>query len=200
MENIISSTCLSAYLYNGTNFHTPLAWSLFMDDDMYFRFLENYDHYVSLTPTLKIIDKDVHFSKQINGDPSGPYVIMELEDVEIHWIHTNSIDTVLDNWNRRLERSKGLNKIFIHITPEFKKIYSETERKNLIDRFCNINEFTILLTERPEEEVSTKNYVIKCINRWIGHSQENRTPNGDACTWYTHDECLADIKQIIKEI
>ena len=70
-----------------------------------------------------------------------------------------------------------LNKIFIHITPEFKKLYTETERKNLIDRFCNINEFTILLTERPEEEVSTNNYVIKCINRWIGHSQENRTPN-----------------------
>ena len=43
MENIISSTCLSSYLYDGTNFHTPLAWSLFMDDDMYLRFLENYE-------------------------------------------------------------------------------------------------------------------------------------------------------------
>ena len=199
MENIISSTCLSAYLYNDTNFHTPLAWSLFMDDDMYLRFLENYDYYVGLTPKVKIIDKNVHFPRQ-NGDPTGPYVIMELDDIEIHWIHTNSIDTVLDNWNRRLGRSKGLKRIFIHITPEFKKIYTEDERKNLIDRFCNINEFTILLTERPEEEVFTENYVIKCFNKWIGHSQDSRTPNGDACTWYTHHECLGDIKQIIKEI
>ena len=198
-KNLISTSCLSSWIYFDSIFNTPLAWSLFLDDYSFLKFCENYDYYVNLVPKLRLADKNEYFSNQLPPNhPQIPYVVLELDDIIIHWIHTDNIDETLDNWKRRLERSKDCEKIFIHITPEFKKIYTENERKNIINRFRNLNGFKILLTEKKDEEVDNETCVIKCFEGWVGKSQEERTNNGDCCIWYDQKNISNVIYEILK--
>jgi len=108
---------------------------------------------------------------------------MRLNEIEIHWIHEDSEDVVLEKWNRRLIKSLNKRRIYTWASPELKKYYSKEERRDIIKRFCDLNEFTIFLTEIKEEEMVTDNYIIKYVSEWEGQSQEDRTPNGDAAIW-----------------
>lgn len=181
--NIVSNSCVSSgvYIDTHTEYSTPFVGSLFMDDYMYLKFLENYDYYINLPVKIEKINKRVYFSK--HEHISNEYILMRLNEIEIHWIHENSEDVVLEKWNRRLIKSLNKRRIYAWASPELKKYYSKEERQDIIKRFCDLTEFTIFLTEIKEEEMVTDNYIIKYVSEWEGQSQEDRTPNGDAAIW-----------------
>ena len=160
-KTVASNSCVGSYLYTFSNVPhlTPLVGSLFLDDFMYVKFLENYDRDIKL--------KGHH-------EVSNSYVLMKIEDIEIHWIHEYSKDIVLSKWNRRLERSFNHDRFSIWTASEFMQIHDDNERKELINRFCNLPEYTILLTERKNEEVYTDNYAVIFIPQWENMRQDDR--------------------------
>jgi uncharacterized protein (DUF1919 family) len=198
--NIVSNSCVGSGVYKEVHleYFTPLVGTLFMDDYMYLKFLEYYDFYCNLPAKTEMISKNVHFSK--HDSISDNYVLMKLNEIEIHWIHENSEDVVLEKWNRRLKKSLNKKKVYVWASPELKKLYSKEEREDIIKRFCNLNEFTIFLTEIKEEEMVTNNSIIKYVSQWEGKSQTNRTPNGDATIWNDQPLTTRILVDLIKTI
>ena len=121
--NILSNSCVGSGVYKEVHleYFTPLVGSLFMDDYMYLKFLEYYDFYCNLPAKTEIISKNVHFSK--HDSISDNYVLMKLNEIEIHWIHENSEDVVLEKWNRRLKKS--LNKKILIFYINYKNILTK---------------------------------------------------------------------------
>ena len=198
--NIISNSCVGSGVYKEVNieYFTPLVGSLFMDDYMYLKFLENYDYYVNLPVKIEKINKRVHFSK--HKDIRNDYILMRLNEIEIHWVHEDSEDVVLEKWNRRLVKSLNKRRIYVWASPELKKCYSKKKRKEIIKRFCDLNEFTIFLTEIKEEEMFTNNYIIKYVSEWEGKLQKDRTRNGDATVWNYQPLTTRILVDLIKTI
>jgi uncharacterized protein (DUF1919 family) len=198
--NIVSNSCVGSGVYKEIHveYFTPLVGSLFMDDYMYLKFLENYDYYCNLPVKTEMIKKNVHFSK--HNSISDNYVLMKLNQIEIHWIHEDSEDVVLEKWNRRLKKSLNKKKVYVWSSPELKKCYSKEERQEIIKRFCNLNEFTIFLTEIKEEETVTNNYIIKYVSEWEGKLQKDRTSNGDATIWNDQPLTTRILVDLIKTI
>ena len=198
--NIVSNSCVGSGVYKEIHveYFTPLVGSLFMDDYMYLKFLENYDYYTNLSVKTEMIKKNVHFSK--HSSISDNYVLIKLNKIEIHWIHEDSEDVVLEKWNRRLKKSLNKKKIYVWASPELKKCYSKEERQEIIKRFCNLNEFTIFLTEIKEEEVVTNNSIIKYVSEWEGKLQTDRTSNGDATIWNDQPLTTRILVDLIKTI
>jgi len=172
---ILSNSCVGSLLYKYPKvpYITPLVGSLFLDDFMYIKFLENYDYYISLTPEI-IENYDKNIRLKSHKDVLGNYVLMKLDDIEIHWIHERSAADVTEKWNRRLNRISNNDKISIWTSSEFTQIHDDNERKELIDRFCNLPEYTIFLTERKSEETYDKNYAIIPVPEWENKSQNDR--------------------------
>jgi len=173
--NVVSNSYIGTHYYIKTKieYSTPFVGSLFCDDEMYLKFLENYEHYMNLKPEIiENYDKNIRFEKHL-GIKSN-YVLMKLDDIVIHWIHETSAATVLANWNRRKERSIDCEKVFVWTTSEFQEIYSDDKREVLIKRFCNIPEFTILITERKNEVLNETNSIIHYIPIWDGNKQDYR--------------------------
>lgn len=198
--NIVSNSCVGSGVYKEIHveYFTPLVGSLFMDDYMYLKFLENYDYYCNLPVKTEMIKKNVHFSK--HNSISDNYVLMKLNQIEIHWIHEDSEDVVLEKWNRRLKKSLNKKKVYVWSSPELKKYYSKEERQEIIKRFCDLNEFTIFLTEIKEEETVTNNYIIKYVSEWEGKLQKDRTSNGDATIWNDQPLTTRILVDLIKTI
>ena len=198
--NIVSNSCVGSGVYKEIHveYFTPLVGSLFMDDYMYLKFLENYDYYCNLPVKTEMIKKNVHFSK--HNSISDNYVLMKLNQIEIHWIHEDSEDVVLEKWNRRLKKSLNKKKVYVWSSPELKKCYSKEERQEIIKRFCDLNEFTIFLTEIKEEETVTNNYIIKYVSEWEGKLQKDRTSNGDATIWNDQPLTTRILVDLIKTI
>lgn len=174
-KTVTSNSCVGYFLYvNSKVPHlTPLIGSLFLDDFMYLKFLENYDRYMSLTP--EFIEKyDRNIKLKGHTEVAKYYVLMKIDDIEIHWIHESSSAVVLSKWNRRLDRSFNKERFSIWTTSEFMQIHDDVERKELINRYCNLPEYTILLTERKEEEIYEKNHAIIFIPQWENKSQTDR--------------------------
>ena len=76
--------------------------------------------------------------------------------------------------NSCLDRTLNKEKIVIWTSSEFMQIHDDVERKELIERFCNLPEYTILLTERKGEEVYEKNYSIIFVSQWENKLQNDR--------------------------
>ena len=48
-------------------------------------------------------------SLSIHDEINTPYPVMYLDDIEIHWIHENDKNTLLEKYYRRIERYKTEN-------------------------------------------------------------------------------------------
>jgi len=174
-KSITSNSCVGGYLYLFTesSYLTPLVSSLFLEDFMYIKFLENYDYYMKLTPKfIENYNRDIKLKG--HTEVVNNYILMMLGDIEIHWIHESSINVFLPKWNRRIDRSLDKERTSIWTTSEFMQYHNDEERKLLISRFCNLPEYSVLLTERKEEEVYEKNYAIIFVPQWENKQQNDR--------------------------
>lgn len=175
MYNIVSNSCIGSLLYKSNNeqYSNPLIGSLFLNDFSYIKFLENYDFYMNLVPKVFLINKNNIFNNfyQLHNDF---YTLMILDDIEIHWIHETNINHVLDNWDKRKKRIDNNNRINTWTSSEFMQEHNDNERKLLIDRFCALPNFNVLLTEREEESKQGKNFIIKFIPEWNDKQQNDR--------------------------
>ena len=72
--------------------------------------ISNYDYYVNVTPTfIERFSKKHYF--ELHQPIPETYPVMILDDINIHWFHELNINTILDKWYRRLERSNGKERI-----------------------------------------------------------------------------------------
>jgi uncharacterized protein (DUF1919 family) len=196
-KSVISNSCVGSLVYQKLNeqYITPLVGSLFMDDFMYIKFLENYELYTTLKPDV-IDNFDKNFFFKLHTEVKHNYPLMVLDDIEIHWIHETSANDVLSNWERRMERTNNDNLVFIWTASEFMQIHDEDERRELINRFCCLPEYTIFLTERPEEAVVGDNFIVKFVPSWKNKTQEDRYPWG-FLTWNNQLTSSDEILKIV---
>lgn len=187
--SIVSNTCSSCLVYglyypeihsSFIEYNNPFISSWFPDDECYLRLCENYDYYMSLTPRFDlppvnlIFERDTGSKTYLDKRSIPTYVIMFLGDVEIHRIHETNVQQLIKKFNCRKEISKGLDHIFLWSDAEMINIHSDEERRNLINRFTNINKKSIFLTQHKEEEMENHNTIIKYIPEWKDKSQYDR--------------------------
>jgi len=195
---VISNTCVASemYLRAKKSYTTPFVGSIFLDDSMYMRFLERYDHYINLEPKFDIVNQSVFLPGLKNI--YSKYPRMKLEDVDIHWIHENNPETVLNKWNRRCNRGKGLEYVFTWSASEFMSAKEGNERSELIERFCNLPCFCIFLTERAAEAKTGKDFEIRFLNEFKDKKQNDRHA-WHFLTWNNQYAIAMNIENVLKE-
>lgn len=171
---IISNTCVGSEVYSrfGKPYTTPLVGSIFLNDNMYLKFMKNLGHYTTLTPTFKIADQNEFLPGLKNIHPKYP--LMLLEDVHIHWIHEDKTEVVLEKWNRRLERGKDLEPVFTWSASEFMSEKNDKERAHFINEVCELPHLSLFFTERPAESKKGENFIIHHITEFQDKKQDDR--------------------------
>jgi len=212
--SIISPTCAGVALYKRFNsgvdehfidFTNPLISTLFLSDEQFIKFCENYDYYIGLTPIFgkgtdgKIQERLRDTGKGYYG--GGQYVLIMLDDIEIHCIHEplGSEALVLRKWKGRIKNGEGLRRFFIMAESDFLTLHGEDERRSLVDRFLRLPGYSIFLTQRAAEEGGGNDYFCKFMPKWEGRSQFERD-NIFALKWNNHDEIADALKLIIDSV
>jgi uncharacterized protein (DUF1919 family) len=159
---INNNTCVGSAIYAKINrqYMSPLIGTLIPNDHEYIKFIKNFkgmlDYSINVTLSPK---NDTIFEKQTQNKyyhhsliPT-PYPIIQIENVDIHCIHENNCDTALENFKRRVERSKDIIK-----TNNYK--------------ILNILVFTELITDSNDYQQIIKDFLtnedINTINIFLG--------------------------------
>lgn len=226
--SLIGNSCLVWRTYEKFNslYTSPTIGNLILDDEEYVRFCEHIDSYLSTEMTFGESKGNINFknncgnTRVINPDAHIPldYPISHHLDVEIHWIHTKSRNLVFnkglyhfqenndriplneykEKWERRVQKNKNTEKIFLWSASEMFNIHGNWKRKQLIDRFKSLPNRSIFLTERPEEEFEDELHIVKYFPGWKEFNQFQRDSSGG--TLWNNQSGNADIMyDIIKE-
>jgi len=94
---VVSNNCFGGEIYKRFNlkFNTPFI-GLFMYGSDYIKLLSNFDYY---------LQQPLSFTKHSKySQRPKDYPIACLEDLEIHFMHYDTEEEVLEKWQRRLER------------------------------------------------------------------------------------------------
>lgn len=137
---IISNNCWGGFIYQSYNlkYSTPTVGLFFMADD-YIQFISNIKHWIY--KSIKFIDytesKYYEHFRQWNKFGEYPIGIFEDSNIEIHFLHYNSKEKALSDWNRRVKRinwNRILYKFNDQNLCEYKhlKAFSELPHKNKI--------------------------------------------------------------------
>lgn len=211
MFSFISNSCVSLETYKlyypwinqyFLEYNNPFIGSLFLDDEKYVKFCENYDYYVSIEPIFgepenKIWEKDFGSKRYMHPDVDQNYIVMYLGDIEIHWIHETNKDLLLKKYKGRLETSKNYRKIFLWCDAEVFNYHSDEERKNLVNRFNKIHDKTIFLTKYKNEEFIDDSCIVKFIEIWENRSMYERVEKVYILSWSDHNFISKIFKEII---
>lgn len=108
----ITNNCgnLSFYKNENREYDHPFIACFFVIDEFYVKLCENFDYYMTVTPTFGPPSENSIWAKQNKGtryrhhEIKQDYPVMFLEDLEIHWIHEDTIEELLEKYNRRRER------------------------------------------------------------------------------------------------
>ena len=205
--SIIGNSCLCWRTYERFNipYNSPTIGNLILDDNEYLRFCEHIDTYLNTKPYLddtKGNDKfknitGVRRINEVDTDVEKGYPITHHLDVEVHWIHSKERiinfnegryfeshgDTIpkeefIEKWERRVERGRNTEKIFIWSSSEFFNMHGKWERKQIIERFKNLPGKSIFLTELKEEEYEDENHIVKFVPEWGNNNQTERDEKG----------------------
>ena len=205
--SIIGNSCLCWRTYERFNipYNSPTIGNLILDDNEYLRFCEHIDTYLTTKPILEDTKGNDEFKKitgvrrlnEVDTDVDEGYPITHHLDVEVHWIHSkeriidfdkgtyieshgDSIpkEEFINKWERRVERGKNTEKIFIWSSSEFFNMHGKWERKQIIDRFKSLPGKSIFLTELKEEEYEDENHIVKFIPDWENNNQTERDQKG----------------------
>ena len=226
--SLIGNTCLVWRTYEKFNstYNSPTIGNLILDDEEYVRFCEHIDSYLDAEMVFGESKGNINFKNNcgnvrvINPKAHIPldYPISHHLDVEIHWIHTNTkelifkngvynfkeLDNIIplqeykDKWERRVQRAKNSEKIFLWSSSEMFNIHGNWRRKQLIDRFKSLPHRSIFLTERPEEEFEYEYHIVKYIPEWKEFNQFQRDSSGGTL-WNNQGDNSEIMYNIIQE-
>lgn len=178
-KTYISNNCsnISFYFKENREYDHPIIGALFVNDHEYVKFCKNFYYYIHKTPVFREPRKDSVWAIQ-NGSPwykhkeiKEGYPVMYLEDIEIHWIHEDSIQSLLEKYERRIKRLAFDNVYFLLSASDLCNDYKKEEYKKMVKTFLSIPKSLYLtrnnedLYENPE---AFKENRVKLIERWIG--------------------------------
>src|SRR5574344_469045 len=94
---IFSQNCIGGVFYHDLNskFLSPTINTFFFPKD-FLKFVNNYEHYLSITPTMEMQD----------------YPIGTIDDIKVYFMHYTSCDDALQKWETRKKRINR-DKIFV---------------------------------------------------------------------------------------
>ncbi|WP_347052934.1 DUF1919 domain-containing protein [Flavobacterium olei] len=109
---IISNDCWGGGVYEDLQlqYTTPIV-GLFFHAPCYIDFLENFNHLIH----LQLLFKDESKYKEANDyrfQNNHYYPIAKLKEVEVHFLHYESVQEAISNWNRRKARINYNNLFF----------------------------------------------------------------------------------------
>lgn len=212
-HSLISNSCASWLIYKAyekrsindrfINYPNPFVACWFPDDEAYVRFCENYEHYISLEPRfgkpINLNWEKVAKTKWHLGLGSNSYLVMFLDDIEIHWTHDTNPTLLLQKFKGRLEDSKEHELIFLWSDSEMFTTRTEEERNNLVKRFNAIKNKTIFLTKYPEEEYRDETTIVTFVPAWKNKSLNDRT-SWSLLTWYDNPKTSLRYKIVIDSL
>lgn len=104
---IISNNCWGGFIYQSYNmkYNSPTVGLFFMAED-YINFLSNIKEIIYKPLEFINYTQSKYYNYYKDWDNFGKYPIGRFKDtdIEIHFLHYSSIEEVLNNWNRRVER------------------------------------------------------------------------------------------------
>lgn len=108
---IISQNCTGSLFYKLINkeYLTPTV-DLFFYAPCFVKIASNIQYYINLE--LKEVKQSKYVEGNLNLVKNGFYPIGVLDDVEIHFLHYNNWDEVIEKWTRRKNRI-NLDKVFL---------------------------------------------------------------------------------------
>lgn len=109
---IISNNCWGGFVYQsyGLKYRTPTIGLFFMADD-YIKFVYNLDEYLAIDNIVPISIDASRYSEYLK-EKSYHGVIGKLNDIEIMFMHYNSIEEAIKKWNERKKRINKNNILF----------------------------------------------------------------------------------------
>ena len=164
----ICNTCTGSTLERTFNreYHNPFIGSIFVDDYDYLKFCKNFGYYLTLEPTfITKGDYTKLWYQQSNqerwllhGKDKCDYIIMKLDDIEIHWIHEMDKNYLLEKYIKRRNRLKDAIPIFMWAEEHMFLNLTPVQKQNIIDEFNNLNNITFMA-------LYTKYNIIKDANK-----------------------------------
>ena len=175
----VTNNCLAQALYfsESREYDSPFIGSIFLNDYQYVKMCKNYEYYVSIEPVFREPLKDTIWANQNNGvwykhtEIQPTYPVMFLDDIEIHWIHENDTNLLLEKYNRWIQRYRqsGSVPLFMLSFSDLYNNHSKEDYKKLIDDFTSI-ENSLYLT-KYKEDIKDRNNVF-LIKDWIKTTNE----------------------------
>lgn len=199
----ITNNCLAQAIYfsEAREYDSPFIGSIFLNDYQYVKLCKNYEYYISLNPVFGEPKKDSIWANQNNGawykhiEIQPTYPVMFLDDIEIHWIHENNINLLLEKYNRRIQRYRDSKSVplFMLSFSDLCNDHSKYNYKKLIDDFTSI-ENSLYLTKYKEDINNRQNVFL--IKDWI----ETTNERNDSHIYNFHSKSQRDkyFKSIIK--
>lgn len=205
--SLIGNSCLCWRTYEKFNvpYNSPTIGNLILDDFEYLRFCEHIESFLSAPITFNITKGNEKFKEitgvrllnEVDDKVIENYPISHHYDVEIHWIHAKERFITFNDgvykenfgniipykdfenkWIRRTIRGQNTEKICLWSSSEFFNIHGTWRRKQIVERFKNLPNRSVLLTELKEEEYEDEFHIVKYIPEWEGRHQMERNNVG----------------------
>jgi uncharacterized protein (DUF1919 family) len=177
MNNIIiSNSCVGQFIMKNKSilpWNNPFIGSLIPNDEDYLKLINNFDKYISLPAKLGEAKKDSLFAIQnkniyyIHREIKTPYPIIDLGDIEIHFIHEKNKEDCLNTFNRRMERMNQIinnEKYKIIFTWSYSEFFNDhTDIQQYINEYFS-NKLNNLIIDKyfigpPEYNNGNINYI-----------------------------------------
>ncbi|MFT7214520.1 MAG: hypothetical protein ACI9XK_004788 [Granulosicoccus sp.] len=132
--SIIASNCTGTLPYRFLKMpYTSPTVNLFFFAPCYLKFVKNIEYYLSLP--LKFKTSSNYKQGELVRTTHGQYPLGELDDIEIHFMHYNSVGEATKKWNRRKTRINFDNLILVFTdkdlcTPELLKEFDDLPYDN----------------------------------------------------------------------
>lgn len=179
-QTYISSNCLTTGIYQhfGRAYDNPFVASLFVNDDQYVKFCQHFDYYIAQTPKFSLPSEASPWFRQNSGGwyrheiIHPPYPVMYLDDIEIHWIHEDDEEKLLEKYNRRLKRfqTRNLEPVFLWCSADFLQDHTPEEYTKLISDFISIP--TSIYLTRYASDTSLNRSRIVYFEPWADTTDE----------------------------
>ena len=158
-KNFVTNNCVGWGIYKKLRgqYGSPFIGSLFVDDSSFVKLAQNYDYYTQLDPLFGEPSTNTTYFKQTGLSRfTGPgikhlYPVMNLGNIQIHWIHESKDDVIIDKYKRRLGRSENYERIFLLSDHAMTNLYNNHERHELVSTFLNIKARKIFLSMHNDE-------------------------------------------------
>lgn len=104
---IISNNCWGGFIYQSYNikYNSPTIGLFFMADD-YIRFVSDIKKWIYKPITFINFKESKYYNHFKNWDKFGKYpiAVFHESDIEIHFLHYNSKEKAIGDWNKRVKR------------------------------------------------------------------------------------------------